>query len=1049
MADSKNFLQNIKLEISRNFKLKPYERIAFHQVMGILKTDAAFEILRDELRFSGEIRQSAIKVLSGFDKPELLDDFIPLLKDDISEDEILDILGYIERHGDERAVEPMIEYINDMMNVEVPSGFRNRAFISLGAAGKGNDDVLNFLLPLIHMDEIDSDLLTDAVYAFESLGVISTYEELLRRNLEPVTHAVFLNLQKNISKHVDTLQAIRDEENLYSYTRQDEEDKVLLDVRVLLGKMAASFDDFSSRVKTAFVATMMATNHREYLIYVMKCLTAGDPELLTMTLYTVFSNIRRLRDPDKLFRSLISLSVENEIDNDIVVKIFTRYFSWDNNSRQFHIQQDKMYNYIVVTLETFFETYRREYMITNVKEKGYPEVFQNIRELMLEEFSPKVKKRILYYLREEDPSIINQLINDIARDIHYIPPEREEVMKQFVEVLFDNDEKARLNTISRLEDVDFEKRYLRGRIIRLLKVIASLSIEEAASPLVNIYNYLRKYPDYQLVRAVMNTLSSLNYSYMLGEIEVMLSTGSEEDIRLALSLLSLYSEQRSLNLLMEYIQKNVEDVSDTTRQALSVLVEREIKGNVSVAQLLRNVITNNPEVEIYSLAILGLGRCGFTADLDFLHELFFRITDNEPKDVIVRSIGYIVNLASNVNARQLIRSLQEYQKDPGIRVRIYSGLIMAQLGYEDAVRQIREMLIIKNKDIQRDILMVLGELRSLEFAFFLMSLMNDEYAISSDIILILKKLKEEDLKEIDAFVINLFRRHEAPALPGEDTAQKKISVQRPQGLREYEALVLRVLLYGQQTDSIPELISHNLMVKDLFLGILTGNGGTITQLTAGETRAWYRSPQAALEASMALTKRIEAFNETRVFEHRLDAVVQLAALPVKELKGELLLLPEHQLSMVPDESLTGKIMLDEGVFRQVNREYYCRPLPSVVTVSKGCLKRHYEAMTPDNFRRVSEKIMEELSKEEETRAQMQEQIEAELKRLRMENRPASSAAITRDLENIGGKLQAQLDEIERYIQRRSTDRELNRNVRKMLANTLNLYKVEISRLIIE
>ena len=46
-------------------------------------------------------------------------------------------------------------------------------------------------------------------------------------------------------------------------------------------------------------------------------------------------------------------------------------------------------------------------------------------------------------------------------------------------------------------------------------------------------------------------------------------------------------------------------------------------------------------------------------------------------------------------------------------------------------------------------------------------------------------------------------------------------------------------------------------------------------------------------------------------------------------------------------------------------------------------------------------------------------------------------------------MQNELDEIDRYVQKRSTDRELIKNVRKMLTNVHNLYKVEISRLIVD
>jgi phosphoribosylformylglycinamidine (FGAM) synthase PurS component len=76
-------------------------------------------------------------------------------------------------------------------------------------------------------------------------------------------------------------------------------------------------------------------------------------------------------------------------------------------------------------------------------------------------------------------------------------------------------------------------------------------------------------------------------------------------------------------------------------------------------------------------------------------------------------------------------------------------------------------------------------------------------------------------------------------------------------------------------------------------------------------------------------------------------------------------------------------------------------------------------------------------------------MEEEMKNLRRGVQSPSSAAVSRDLENLGNKLKESLTEIEKYIQRRSTDRELNRNVQKMLNNTYNMYKVEISRIIIE
>jgi DNA repair ATPase RecN len=98
---------------------------------------------------------------------------------------------------------------------------------------------------------------------------------------------------------------------------------------------------------------------------------------------------------------------------------------------------------------------------------------------------------------------------------------------------------------------------------------------------------------------------------------------------------------------------------------------------------------------------------------------------------------------------------------------------------------------------------------------------------------------------------------------------------------------------------------------------------------------------------------------------------------------------------------------------------------------------------------TSENILETMKDEDEKKKQIQQQIDEELKKMKLKKSEGSSAAMSRELEAIGDNLKKNLDEIERYVQRRSTDRELLRNVRKMLANTYDFFKVDISRIIIE
>jgi len=72
LSEEKNFLQSIKLEISRNLKLNPYERVAFHNILGLLKSEQGKNLLIKEIEKGGDIASSAIRVLAEFDDPSVI-----------------------------------------------------------------------------------------------------------------------------------------------------------------------------------------------------------------------------------------------------------------------------------------------------------------------------------------------------------------------------------------------------------------------------------------------------------------------------------------------------------------------------------------------------------------------------------------------------------------------------------------------------------------------------------------------------------------------------------------------------------------------------------------------------------------------------------------------------------------------------------------------------------------------------------------------------------------------------------------------------------------
>jgi len=1047
-----SFLQKIKLEISRNFRLDPYERIAFHNILGILKSENGKNILLNELDRGEELRESALSVLQNFGDPQVTEIFCSLLKTNLLHREYIYILSHLGKYGSYKNVADVSALIEKLKYDENAYTVIYKAFHVLETVSGGSEDALHYIISFIEDEENSNDNKGAAISVLSSFRVISVFEDLLKRDEDYISYSVYNSLYKlNIFLNEMAKAGTSEEDKLYTYS-PEAEDKIILDIRVLLGKMAHKFDEYTDKTKVAYICCTMSCNHREFLIYVMKALTSRNADLITMTLYALQTNIHRLRDPDKLFRNLIALTTENSLDNDLIVDIFHSFFTLDRDTRQFNIMKDKIYNYIVVTLETYFETFRREFIIKDVLEKGYPENFQRIRDFILNRFTPELKKNLINYLKNESTSVVNHLLDDASEVIHFIPQNEKDNLKLFIEILFEEDEKSREISFSRLEDINFDKRYLRNRIVRLSRIISRLYIHESASALVNIFNYLKKYPDEEILENSIHSLSVLNYSYMLSEIEVILKTGSDEEVEKGFELLSLFSEQRSLNILFEYLQDKTLIEDEKVKSSIRVLVDRDILGNMTANELFKRIIENNPNVDIISHAVIGVGKTALDNDITYLNNLFSRFKQSRSKDVIVRAIGDIISQNPRINKREAIKILQDYLKDPGIKVRIYSCLLLVKLGNKEALNSIRDMLVIKNKDIQRDILTILGDLRSVEFSFFLVSLLKEEYGMTYDIINVLKILPEEELNEIDGFIVNIFRKFEAPDFAtstDEKPSKEKIIIDNLKTER-LSVLHIHIKHHGADKDlHIHDLININLKIKSLIDVVISENNGTISSMSNDKIIATFTDPLVTIETSNKIIDNIENHNRSIYPDRRINVINQVFTTEIRRIGEEIFIFPEYRIHDEVIIALYNKTIVDDYTYDFCKENYHFKEIIDLVFLNDDILKCRYELISPINFSKITKEFLKGLMEEEDKKNQFQQKLEEEMKKLKMKGTNTRSAEITRDLDNIGSLLHEQLEEIERYVERRITDRETIKNVRKMLNNVENLYKVEISRIIVD
>jgi HEAT repeat protein len=836
----------------------------------------------------------------------------------------------------------------------------------------------------------------------------------------------------------------------------DEDDRILLDIRVLLGKMTVRYEDYSRQTKTAFIEAMLCSNHREYLIYVMKALTSNDVELVDSALFTLRERICIIPVPDKLLRNLISLPSVTARDNDLIKQIFLRYFEDYQEDRSNRLFKDKIYNYLVVMLDTNFEHYRKNFMIPDIMEKDYPVEFQGIRRLILEVFNPEVKRKLLNFVNGDDSSILKGLFQEISERISHVPENYEQNLKDLIEVLSENDPKAREITASRIHDIDYEKRYLRIRLTRMCDIIGLLRIEEASVNLVKIFNYVKKYYDRELYNAVTMALSLLNYPYMLGELEVQLLSGNEEEQLHAVELLSLYHDQRSINIIMDYLKKNATSETRLIEFLLETAIKRDVHSNVVVQETGRLIIEQNRNARIRKNAVYLLGRSGDEADIEYLSALFAETSEIDIKESIVQAMANIA-LFSEQNVQKKIQGLlRDYLKDPAVRVRKHACISLLKLGDRSALRSLSDMMIIKNREVQREILLILGRFMTVDIAFFLLSLLKEEYAISDDVIPLLKFLGKEDQLEIDHFVSNLFKRFEGANFDfsfGVRTETQKVEESELKKIVPERYTILRVRI-DNYYDLVNASREHDISVNyhKLFVGIMScisANNGTVNSMGGGYFIVYFKVAPFAAAAALEIRTAIDRFNEVLLPVEHLHARIMLEEVDVPVINGEIIFHLTRASDVVFSSELKDRIIVAGELAGVLSQSFENYAIPRVVLGRNRDVDLR-QICAPVNLLMLAEEQFMFLKNRQKERLEIERQLDEGAAPGRGQQVSTHEMIdAMRAMDEVGKMLKKELGEVQKYINQRSTDRELIRNVEKMLGNVYKRYILESNKIMME
>ncbi|HPJ13994.1 MAG TPA: hypothetical protein PLJ39_02835 [Spirochaetota bacterium] len=1050
MAIEKDFIQAMKLEISKNFTLNPYERIAFHKILSIMKSENGMNVLLRDIPRKGVIRSSAIENLKAFDNPRVTETFISLLSETkLSDKDIFNILEHIETFGSEKEASALISLISANRTIPDKVSFVAKSISVLGNIDPYGDKTSDIIRQIAENQQIETEARKSAIET-TIIREISFYENLLKENNDELNSSIYKALAVIAEQEMAKYES-RAENEIFTVL-PDENDKVLLEIRVLLGKMTTSFDASSAQTKTAFILSMISCGHREYLIYTMKALSSNNPDLIDLTLFVILANVEKIRTPDVFLRNLISLSSVTDRDSELIIQIFEKFFETLKNNRTSNMMRNKINNFIIVMLDNFFETYRKSFMIPEIMEKDYPDNFKKIRSLVLNRFNPDIKKKILFFLND-DSYLLKNLIEEISEQIKYIPEAEKENLSALIDILWDTDQKAKSISVTRIQDIDFEKRYLKNRIIRLCEIIGRISIEDASSSLVKIFNYIKKYHDTEIFDAATIALSRLNYPYMLSELEVLLMSGDESEKMKAVDLFSLFSDQRSLNILLDYLKDNHKSNDDMALRILNIVIRRDISNNKAASQIAKAISETNANPEIRKTAVQLIGKCGFEQDVLYLNELFVETTDNSTREGIVRALDFLLKSVSSESKKSVTTLLKKCLLDSSIKVRMFACMAMLQDGSADALKTIRDMMIIRNKAVQRDILNTLESYITVELGFFFISLLREEYAISQDIIPLLRYLPYEDKKDIDHFIINIFKKHEGFGDSSIDLSKEYMKEEEYFKSAKIENLTLMFFdiinyeeILSQSSSSDSSTVAK--IIFSTILDVTKENSGTVSRMTGGKIVVYFPNPLSAASAMIEINEKISFYNSKILPEYQVLFSVYLTQTDAYVISEEIILIPYHESEILLKSPFKKRLFVNENLSQILNYSFKCGIFSELAFDLKGSNFSVSELQNPLNFTMAADEMIIRLKDEEKKRKEIEQQLE-EAMRIKNEPKTRNMSAYTNKMDEIGRIMKKEILEVNKYISKRSTDRELIKNTEKMLNNIYKRYMLEVSKTVME
>jgi len=1017
-------LQSIKLELTKSLSFSPYLRICLHPVIASSHSQIAYALLCSELQAEPAIRLSCIYTIVHYNIKGFTQHFHALLGQSITDEEIIAICSYLKVFGNVDSTAVLNNYV---MHHYADESHHNAIIECLDTIRIVHQQDITLLTTL---KTILNDTSAHPIIRYYALRALALYHDI--KVLLP-----FLNQDESTLTGILDAIAFIGEDIIDTNKEKDstpDDSNLVIELRVFLSKLLPQFGEYSLKTKIACIHALILCKHRETNEYLMKILTSDNESEKEHLLILLQHFITQLRDPEPFIRTLISLGAVTPHHNKMIIENVLTFFTTLQTDRTSTILKDKMFNYFTVSLDSFFELYRKNYMISEVEEKNLPENVQKIRNFIVSELTPQLLNMIVHYLKYNKNTEIATILTPITNHIQHIDSSSREGFLLLMEMLYDSDPKSREISASRLETIDFEKRFLRDRIVRLCAIIAKLNIQSAAPLLVKIYNYCKKYRDDVIFDACINTLAAMQYPYMLGELELMLLSGDAKEQLFALNYFIHYKDEHASAILFELL-KNTPNGDEVIQIALNLLTTMQIAQFKGSTEILKNIVQTYTSNSIKKSAILCIGHCGEEKDIEWLIEIFNATNDTPLKESIIQAISSIIPRLRDFNKRSIIHFLLDCLKESAIRVRMYACAVLLQLNNKDVENYIKEMLIIKNKDIQSEILFIFNTIKLPEFSFFLLSLLKEEYAIASETIHCLHNLPSEISDEIANFIGNIYKKN---GVDISSASPEAITIKHGKidGLKKHYIMKITI-----PQESSPETLEETVNKRDtlhsLIINHCKNNTVHIKYILPHSIVAYSDNAMNIANACIAMEHDIKQFNQhaTNLF----NAIIQCYDAVVMEFGQDFIILTMDRYT---HDTLYNYGIIDDGLYTSIQNDYSCNSLPYILA-SPEYIPIYYIA-NKKNALFEAQRALDEIIVMEKTKKEKEHLLAEEIRKRKLHIQSQGTTEYIETLEKVNAILRSEINEINKYVQKRSADRELNTQLLKMLENMQKKIFLEIS-----